>query len=241
MKGWGRHGDLKPVIGITCSIAEECGQLMLRQEYLNAVAAAGGIPVALAPRLEIHLVAGCLEICQGFLLSGGGDLDPSYWGELPSPALGSISPVRDYFEIALTRMALTAEKPLLGICRGIQVLNVAAGGSLYQDLQTGMSHQQNAPRSHTFHDIVIEKESRLGAIVQASRIRVNSFHHQAVQRVAGGFIITALSPDGTIEAIEAERGFALGVQWHPEDLKDPGSAALFSALIESAASCMGRQ
>lgn len=225
---------MKPVIGITCSIAEECGQLRLRQEYLDAIAAAGGIPVVLAPRLEIDLVAACNKICQGFLLSGGGDLDPCYWGELPSPALANISPVRDYFETALTRMALAAKKPLLGICRGIQVLNVAAGGSLYQDLQTGMSHQQDAPRSHTFHDIVIEKESRLGAIVQASQIRVNSFHHQAVRRVAAGFIISALSPDGIIEAIEAEGGFAVGVQWHPEDLRDPCSAALFEAFIESA-------
>lgn len=225
---------MKPVIGITASIVEDCGQLCLRQEYLHAVVKAGGIPVVLAPRWEIDLLEAYKGICQGFMLSGGGDLDPSYWGELPSPALANISPIRDCFELGLAQMALAAKKPILGICRGIQVMNVAAGGSLYQDLQTGMSHQQNAPRSHTFHDIVIEKGSRLGAIIPPGQIRVNSFHHQAVKRVAEGFAVSALSPDGVIEAIEALEGFAVGVQWHPEDLRDSGSAALFGALVESA-------
>ncbi|HCF48831.1 MAG TPA: peptidase C26 [Syntrophomonas sp.] len=224
---------MKPVIGITCDVFAENGQLTLRRQYLDAVVQAGGIPVVLPPMQEMSLVSGSLNICQGLLLSGGGDLDPSYWGELPSPALGHISPVRDYFEIALTRMALASGRPVLGICRGIQVLNVAAGGTLCQDLQTGMSHQQNAPRNHLFHDIFIEKQSRLGRIYQASRMRVNSFHHQAAKRLAPGFAVTALSPDGTIEAIEFESGFALGVQWHPEDLGDFASKALFEAFIAS--------
>jgi len=225
---------MKPVIGITCDISGESGQLTLRRQYLDAVIQAGGIPVVLPPMQEIGLVSGCFSICQGFLLSGGGDLDPGYWGELPSPALGHISPVRDHFEIVLTRMALASGRPILGICRGIQVLNVAAGGTLFQDLQTGMSHQQNAPRNHLFHDIFIEKHSTLGRICPTCRMRVNSFHHQAVKQLAPGFIATALSPDGVIEAIELDSGgFVMGVQWHPEDLEDLTSKALFEALVIS--------
>ncbi len=225
---------MKPFIGITSSMTEDYGQLILRQEYLQAIVRAGGVPLVLPPSWEAELIHAYTSLCQGFLLSGGGDVDPCYWGELPSPALANISPIRDYFEIGLTKMVLRAQKPILGICRGIQVLNVAQGGSLYQDLQTGMSHRQNAPRSHTFHDIVIERDSRIGGILGLLQTRVNSFHHQAVKEVAAGFVVSALSPDGVIEAIEAETGFAVGVQWHPEDLRDVGTAALFKALVEAA-------
>ncbi len=223
---------MKPVIGLTCDVGVENGLLTLRRQYLDAIIRAGGIPVVLPPTREPGQAETCLEFCQGLLLTGGGDVDPSYWGEPPSPALGYVSPVRDYFEITLTNLALAAGKPILGICRGIQVINVAAGGSLCQDLQTGMNHQQNAPRTQLFHDIFIETTSRLGQIYMTCQAGVNSFHHQAVARLAPGFKVSATSLDGTIEAIEINTaGFVLGVQWHPEDLEDKCSQALFRELV----------
>lgn len=226
---------MRPVIGITCDICRDNGQMQLRRQYLDAISRAGGVPVVLAPCSQPGQAERGSEICQGILLTGGGDVDPSYWGEPPSPALGCVSPVRDYYEISLTRAALASGKPILGICRGMQVMNVAVGGTLCQDLQTGMSHQQNAPRSHLFHDIFIDKESRLGEIFLTDRLGVNSFHHQSVQRVAEDFKITATSLDGTIEAIEmCCDKFVVGVQWHPEDLSDHYSKALFRAFVASA-------
>lgn len=226
---------MKPIIGITCDICGDNGQLQLRRQYLDAISRAGGIPVVLAPSSQPGQAERGCEICQGVLLSGGGDVDPCYWGETPSPALGCVSPVRDYYEISLTRAALASGKPILGICRGMQVMNVAKGGTLCQDLQTGMSHQQNAPRSHLFHDIFIDKESRLGGIFLTDRLGVNSFHHQSVQRLAQDFKVTATSLDGTIEAIEMHGDtFVVGVQWHPEDLGDHYSRALFRTFVASA-------
>lgn len=228
---------MKALIGISCDICTDNGLLTLRQQYIDAVLRAGGTPVVLPPSMCPSHAGRCLEICQGLLLTGGGDVDPAYWGEPPSPALGYVSPVRDYFEITLTKKALAADMPILGICRGMQVINVAGGGTLCQDLQTGMSHQQNAPRSQLFHDILINVESKLGQIYKTSPVGVNSFHHQAVARVAQGFKPTAASRDGTIEAMEREIvGFVLGVQWHPEDLDDNCSRALFREFVACAQS-----
>jgi len=226
---------MKPVIGITGNYQLENNCFLYKDFYISSITDAGGIAVLLPATMDEGLIEDYLCICQGFIFSGGGDLDPVYWGELPHPECGEIDPLRDRFELSLARKALVFPKAVLGICRGCQILNVAAGGSLVQDITSPMSHTQKAPRNHSFHDIFIEKDSRLGIIVGDEHIRVNSFHHQAVRQPGRGLHITALADDGTVEAVESlEYPFYIGVQWHPECLVDEYSARLFAALTAAA-------
>lgn len=230
---------MKPLIGIACSI-EESG-FTVGTDYARAVHSSGGIPVALPPVIADELVPELLERLDGLLLSGGDDVDPVHYGEEILPENGQLEPERDRVELALAREALRRGVPILGICRGMQVLNVAAGGSLYQDIpsqtSTRLQHRQRAPRWYATHGITIRPASVLAAAFGVTATRVNSFHHQAVRRVAPGFAVTAQAPDGIIEGIEAEgHPFAVGVQWHPECLfeRDPLQAALFRAFIAAA-------
>jgi len=211
---------VKPVIGITCSqdLAED--RTYLTETYLRAVEAAGGLAVLLPP------LEGCAHrycrLVDGLVLSGGVDLDPFWFGEEPLPGMGKICPARDAMEVALVREALAHDKPLLAICRGMQVLNVAAGGSIYQDLRGQvpnlLKHMQEAPRWYPTHGTDVLAGSRLAGAL-GSGTRVNSFHHQAVKVIAPGFRATAWAPDGVVEAIESEgHRFVMGVQWHPEDM-----------------------
>ncbi|MEW6573577.1 MAG: gamma-glutamyl-gamma-aminobutyrate hydrolase family protein [Bacillota bacterium] len=227
------------IIGITAAIDEDDERFCLTRHYVNAVTQAGGLPFIL-PSLSINLAAAILERVQGLILSGGGDLDPSYFGEEPLPATKKIAPRRDAFEIAVARAALVRKIPVLGICRGLQVLNVAAGGKVFQDISLGvynpLKHFQDAPRWHATHHIEILPGSKLASIFGTLRLRVNSFHHQAVRRLAPVFKATAWASDGVIEAIEAEvHPFAVGVQFHPEGMweNEPVFLKLFSALIAS--------
>lgn len=239
-----------PIIGITPAYDSENGRLFLRPPYLEAVLDAGGLPVILplaAGETHIRLLLGMLH---GLVLSGGGDLDPAFFHEPPNPRLGEVQPLRDLLELKLTRLALEENLPLLGICRGIQVMNVAAGGSLIQDLPSqrpgGIRHRQTKDRNLTTHRVEVKERSHLGKIVKpflseaqnkGMVIEVNSLHHQAVKDLGAGFSASAWSRDGIIEAIEAlDRDFAVGVQWHPEDLykSEKTSRALFTALIEAA-------
>lgn len=228
--------NLRPVIGISANYYETENEYALRKTYVQMIEEAGGIPVILPPGRNEEVGAAHLRLCSGLVLSGGGDLDPFYWGELPGPHNGEINPLRDTFEIELARQALTQDIPVLGICRGCQVLNVAAGGSLIQHLDSpGLSHQQKAPRNYPIHAILIERNSLLMGIVGQEQIRVNSFHHQAIRKPGTGLWVTACAPDGTVEAVESRQNrFALGVQWHPECLEDRYSALLFTALIKEA-------
>ena len=228
------------VIGITCSWDNENEKHYLNSSYAGAVKAAGGLPVLLVDyeKQEIQKLLGLLD---GLLLSGGKDVDPVYFGEDMLPGCGEITPVRDAFEIEFTRLALNAGLPVLGICRGAQVLNIAAGGNIYQDLITQLpgrlKHHQLAPAWAPTHNIQVEAGTLLENILQIGVIRVNSFHHQAVRDVAPGFVVSARSPDGIIEAIESAcAAFALGVQCHPEEMweKDSRFLKLFRALIEAA-------
>jgi len=221
---------MKPVIGITGNYQSEANSFMFKDFYVAAIVNAGGIAVLLPSTMDETLIDDYFSLCQGLLLSGGGDLDPVYWGELPDLKAGEIDPLRDRFELSLARKAFQARKAVLGICRGCQVLNIAAGGSLIQNINTSMSHMQKAPRPYPFHDIFIEKDSQLRSIMGNERVRVNSFHHQAVKK-AGGLSITAMAGDGTVEAVESrEHPFYLGVQWHPECMQDEFSARLFMAF-----------
>ncbi len=182
------------------------------------------------------------DALDGILLSGGADIDPRHFGEDPHPKMGPIDPERDEFELALVRAALQAGTPLLAICRGIQVLNVAAGGTLYQDIPSQLAgaikHRQDAPAYHATHRIAVERHTKLAGMVGTGDVFVNSFHHQAVRDVAPGLVVSARASDGVVEGVESGRDtFVVGVQWHPESMVDasPAMLEIFSAFVAEAA------
>lgn len=238
----------QPVIGVTCGRREDQFQAFINVAYLEAVAAAGGIPVVLPP-LEprgpegpAEAAAAMLGRVDGVLLSGGDDVDPQQFGAEPDPGLGWVDPDRDLLELALAREALRLRKPMLAICRGMQVLNVAAGGDLHQDLGAvaRLQHSQRAPRWHASHGVTVQPGSFLARLLGVGNepLSVNSFHHQAVNRVAPRFRVVAEAKDGVVEAIELEEEghFCLGVQWHPEHMvgRWPVQRRLFEGLVEAA-------
>jgi putative glutamine amidotransferase len=235
---------MRPLIGITASLTREGDKTELKEGYYSAVFAAGGIPVMLPPVGDPDYTAQLAISLDGIILSGGVDVDPIHFGEPVFKDTEEISPERDEFEIALTLAAIGAGTPIFGICRGIQVLNVAAGGTLFQDIYSGnpdsnvLKHSQEAPRWYGTHPVKIAPGSRLERIMGVSYLQVNSFHHQAVKEPAKNFEITATSPDGIIEAMEWKGPeFIMGVQWHPEAMwrRNVLFLNLFSALIKEAA------
>lgn len=234
-----------PVIGLTCGVQQvrdDAFRYFVNSDYVQSVTAAGGLPLLLPPLETTEQIEGLFGLIDGLLLPGGNDLDPAYFGEEPLPALGEIEPERDRLEVELTRRALRYGMPVLGICRGIQVLNVAAGGSLYQDIGTqvkgALRHYQQAPRWYASHEVHIQPGSKLWEIMQVENLRVNSFHHQAVKVVGDDVLISAKARDGVIEGIESHvHPFAVGVQWHPECMwqRERLFLRLFTRLVEEAA------
>ncbi|MEW6623661.1 MAG: gamma-glutamyl-gamma-aminobutyrate hydrolase family protein [Bacillota bacterium] len=208
----------KAVIGLTCS--EDGGDnVCLSKHYHRSVERAGGIPL-LVPPVEAA-IADYLAMFDGFILSGGVDVDPLYFHEEPVQGMGEIMPERDSFEIKLVQQAFAADLPLLVICRGLQVLNIALGGNIYQDIYSQMSgaikHCQQAPRWYPTHSVSIKGNSVLKKVFSHEVVLVNSFHHQGVKILAPGLEAAAFSSDGLVEAVWApEKEFVLGVQWHPE-------------------------
>lgn len=211
----------KPLIGVTANFSE--GQLQLAPGYFRSVEAAGGIPVIIAPkRMPNANMSLLLDRIDGLLLSGGADINPVLVGEDPVPALHGINTERDLFELTLTRLAYNRQIPMLGICRGIQVLAAALGGTIMQDIATSLphtqliKHSQDADRATATHFVEAVEGSRIAELL-GKRFAVNSFHHQAVGQCGPRFRITAQSADGVIEAIEStEMKSIIGVQWHPE-------------------------
>ena len=234
-----------PVIGISCSTlpALEVGdhrRFALPDYYVECVVAAGGLPLIL-PNIDPDTAAAYLARLDGLVLSGGGDMDPHLFGEDPHPDLGLVDGRRDHFELELCRGIREQGIPVLAICRGIQVLNVAYGGTVIQDIpaqvEGALGHMQNAVRRTALgHAIDIEPGSHLHEIAGGDRTRVNSFHHQGVGRVPEGLAITARAPDGIIEALEdPKHPWCVGVQWHPERRPDdPLTQGLFQGLVEAA-------
>lgn len=232
---------MKPVIGITSNIREE--KLMTTgMDNIHSIIKAGGAPIVLPSITDEGAIDRIVEVLDGLLVTGGGDIDPTLFGEEPLPQLGEICPDRDFFEIRLIIRCLELNKPILGICRGCQMLNVSKGGNIFQDIHAQHSkpllqHYQKAPRYHTSHFIDISEGSKLSGIIQQNRIKVNSYHHQAIKNIAKGFEVCATSSDGIIEAFESnEHRFVVGVQWHPENMmrKDNESSnKLFHAFIET--------
>jgi putative glutamine amidotransferase len=234
----------QPLIGITSGLIDNSAGVpvcQLGQAYVTAVQRAGGIPMVIPVGIDESALVSLLSRLDGVLLSGGGDIDPTLFKGAPHPKVYGISPERDAMEIALVKIALEMDKPLLAICRGIQVLNVALGGGLYTHIQDqverALKHDwfPKFPRDKMAHSVSLKCESRLDQIYGADEIRVNSLHHQGISQVGEGLITTAFAPDGLVEGLEVTNAaFALGVQWHPECLPDdPGSQNLFSAFIQA--------
>ena len=238
----------KPLIGISSRSAPGDGLLptplyAVRQPYVQAIRDAGGLTVLLAPILEQDEVESLLPRLDGLLLSGGEDLAPEWYGGEQSPLIESIDRDRDRAELALVRAALRTGKPVLAICRGIQVLNVALGGTLFADINAqipdALPHRpgKGQPLDASAHPVRLAPRSRLAAVLGAERITVNSFHHQAVREPGEGLVVTGRAPDGVIEGLEhQEHSFCIGVQWHPEMAggTQDGMEPLFRALVQAA-------
>jgi putative glutamine amidotransferase len=213
--------------------------LALGIAYLEAVANAGGIPLILAP-LPARRLEDLLDRLDGICLSGGPDVDPACYGAQAHPELGPTEPDVDLFELGLARAARRRGLPILAICRGLQVLNISRGGTLVQHLPdtvgNDVAHRQVEGSSHVTHEVDIAPASHLGRLMGDHRPQVNSFHHQAVDRLGAGLEAVAFSPDGVVEGIEAPGdAFTVGVQWHAECLTGrPEHAALFSGLVDAA-------
>lgn len=223
----------KPVIGITGNYGEQ--SCKLAEGYYKSVWQAGGVPVIIPPLNDSDAIINTLEHIDGLLLSGGGDYNPLYAGEDPSPLLGGINSERDLPELFITQLAYNRQIPILGICRGIQTLAMALGGRVKQDISdvAQVRHSQDADRSEPTHRVKIEPNSVLSQIYPQKHIFVNSFHHQAVSDPGTRFSATANSSDGIIEAIESrEYKSILGVQWHPECLAE--GLPLFEWLVNEA-------
>ncbi len=212
----------------------------LKRSYYEAVERSGGIPILLPNTTKGKTILSLLNLLDGLLISGGNDVDPIFYGEKRKAKNLSITPERDKFELSLVRKARNHGIPLMAICRGMQLLNVAFGGSLYQDFSTEKSFHDHTLEGSTAykkkHAIIIRKGSKLFDIIRRRKIKVNTSHHQMVKKIGKGLVATAWSEaDGVIEAIETkEDGFLLGVQWHPELMGDKNSKLLFDSLIQSA-------
>ena len=208
-------------------------QQVFRSNYGKAVRRGGGVPVFL-PWKPKHAAFWAKHL-DGFLFTGGGDPDPKYYGESMRPECGTPNPARDEFELALLKAVMDTGKPILGICRGIQVLNAFLGGELYQDIKP-LEHVPHNDHWAKIHTVTVRRGTLLAEILKQDTVLVNSQHHQAASRVAPGLEIAALSEDGFIEALEKpDATFCLGVQWHPEWLSeaDPRQQALFDAFVKA--------
>ena len=232
-----------PVIGLTGNFQD--GNCMLAEGYYQSILKAGGTPFIIPCYDNTDALINTLEKLDGILLTGGADINPLFFGEEPVKELHGINPRRDRQELLLTRLAADRQIPILGICRGIQTMNAAFGGPLYQDIHSQMEgtrikHSQELDRSYTSHTVTIEKDTLLHNLFKADTIAVNSFHHQAVKEAAPGFRVCARATDGVIEAMEStEYKSMLGVQWHPECFILKGDECmmpLFHWLIQEAAS-----
>lgn len=237
----------KPIIGILASLhhyahgplpyVELCG---LQRDYIYAIEHAGGIPIMLPVVEDPATVERQIAMADGIVLSGGYDVNPSHYGEEPTDLLEEIHPERDTYELKAIEFAREMEKPIFGICRGLQILNVAMGGSLYQDIShapgESVKHRQNAKRNEPTHSVDVLEGTLLSRIVNTPTLATNSFHHQAIKQLAPGFVINAMARDGVIEGIEMPgKTFVLALQWHPEMMAstDPCMHALFENFVKA--------
>jgi putative glutamine amidotransferase len=229
---------MAPLIGLTADIADK--RVQLNRDYHDAIAKSGGIPVILPYVTDLQQMKKLASKLDGLVLTGGNDISPRFFQEEPHPHLGEVSPERDQFEIEFLKIFYPTKKPIFAICRGIQVINVFLGGTLYQDLpsesDSGIQHSQKAPRHYAAHSIQVFPDTFLYQVVKSDKIFVNTYHHQAVKQVANSLRVSAVAPDGVIEGIETKEQdrFLLGVQWHPEGMYDTEKHAreMFQTFIK---------
>ncbi|WP_332628668.1 gamma-glutamyl-gamma-aminobutyrate hydrolase family protein [Halalkalibacter flavus] len=215
----------KPIIGITSTVVNhnQIRSINLHEKFIRAVINGGGVPIVI-PIAKDELAEEWVSVCDGIILSNGEDVDPHSYGAVPDPKIQKTYGRRDQLEIAIVRQALNYNRPILGICRGITMLNVALGGTVIQDIEkfnlTALNHYQQAERSEPTHEVSISESSRLYKMINAKNIRVNSMHHQSIDQLSTDLKQVAMAPDGVIEAVEGVRKhpFLLGIQWHPEEM-----------------------
>lgn len=242
---------MPPIIGITSTLKEDTEEVATRPlgtyvradlDYLDGVKRAGGVPLVLPPVFEegeeISAMVGGLD---GLLLSGGCDIHPSSYGEEPVDELGETLVGRDLFELSILGAALKRGIPVFGVCRGLQLINVALGGTLYQDVGSQMegvsNHRQTAPKHETSHAVDLDRDSTVAGIMGTRELEVNSYHHQSIKRLSGELVKVGRATDGVVEAAE-HRNFperwVLGVQWHAEAMGSREHLNLFEAHVEAA-------
>ncbi len=232
---------MSKVVAVSATRRTDAGRerVALNTAYVQALTRAGLVPVIVAPILDPETACAVLDRVQGLVLTGGEDVAPARYHAPPHPKLGETDAGRDAVEVALIAGARARRLPTLAICRGIQILNVALGGTLVQDIssqcETGIDHDEDVPRDSRSHEISIEPGSLIAKAIGTDHARVNSFHHQSVKRVADGMRVTARSPDGIVEGLEStnEDWWVMAVQWHPEEMTDspePWDRGLFKAF-----------
>ncbi len=219
----------KPIILVPIPIQDpERRRYTLGKNYVRSLVECGAIPILLPTSVDPASLRTMYERADGVLLSGGGDVEPSIFGEEAHPTTGDIDPERDDAEIALAQWAMADDKPTFAICRGVQVMNVALGGTLIQDIPTQWSANNTlehrgsvvgAARDQVLHEVCIDPNTRISQILGAGNVSVNSFHHQALKRLGEGLLVTSRAIDGIVESVEVpDKRWYIGVQWHPEDM-----------------------
>lgn len=265
MTGNGERGrermSNRPVIGITTQTLQSIDGIpaslpdswVMNQRYFIAATMVGGVPWMI-PLLDDDLptLREIYERLDGILIPGGVDMDPATFGETRHPKLGALDPARDRVELQLTRWAIEDKKPVLGLCRGIQVINVSLGGTLYQDIEAqvpaAIKHDYfptaGFERDHLAHEVELAPGTRIRKALERGRIQVNSMHHQAIKDLAPALVASAVAPDGLVEAVEHDSDhFLVGVQWHPEvfEMSDPHTRHLFAEFIAQSMKFGGRK
>lgn len=243
----------RPLIGVTTQTLQSIDgipeglplSVVMNQRYYLAAAAMGAVPVLVPLLDDLETLRAIYERLDGLLIPGGVDIDPAIYGEPPHEKLGRVDLARDRVELQLTTWAIEDRKPFLGLCRGLQVLNVACGGTLHQDIGAqvpdAIKHDcfptYGFDRAHLAHDVTLTEGSHLGSMMALDHIAVNSMHHQAIKTLGAGLRATAVASDGIVEAAEIDDdSFIVGVQWHPEvfDFTQPQTQTLFRAFVDAA-------
>lgn len=234
--------EKKVIIGVVPLYDEEKESIWMLPGYLDGIYAVGGIPLILPLHISESELRRLDENIDGYLLTGGHDVNPGLYGAKKSASCGMICESRDLLEKMLYRIAAEKDKPMLGICRGIQLLNALHGGTLYQDLpeefeaKKTLEHHMTPPYDRTVHEVILEKDTPLFKLLGQERLAVNSYHHQGVRQIGEGLSVMAVAEDGLVEGLYApDRKFVWGIQWHPEFIyqKDEASQKIFRAFVEA--------